>query len=184
MESLRTASASMSLEEKIVALLQQRDVKGIELLYDHYANMVFGLIYKIVKSDDVADLVLQDTFLKVWDKIDAYNKYRGRFLTWVLNVAKNTAIDMLRSKQYRESSKLTSLEELPGRPAKTEIQVDYIGVKEIINRLDEKYRVIIELIYFNGYTYAEAAEELAIPLGTIKSRVRKAFSELRILLHD
>ena len=184
MESTRTATASMSLEEKIVSLLQDRNVKGIDLLYDHYSKMVYGLIYKIVKSEDVADLVLQDTFLKVWHKIDAYNKYRGRFLTWVLNVAKNTAIDMLRSKQYRESSKLTSLEELPGRPVKTEIQVDYIGVKDIINRLDEKYRIIIELIYFSGYTYAEAAEELAIPLGTVKSRVRKAFSELRVLFND
>ncbi|MEM8908954.1 MAG: RNA polymerase sigma factor [Bacteroidota bacterium] len=174
----------MSLEQEIVVRIRRRDSKGIELLYDHYANFIYGLIHKIVKVDDVADLVLQDTFLKVWEKIDAYDQYKGRFLTWVLNVAKNTAIDMLRSKQYREGSKLTSLDQLPGRPAKTEIRVDDIGIKEVVNRLDRKYQIIIDLIYFNGFTYAETAKELGIPLGTVKSRVRKAFSELRILLND
>ncbi len=174
----------MSLEENIVSLLQKRDTKGIDLLYDHYANLIFGLIYKIVKADDIADLVLQDTFLKVWEKIDQYNQYKGRFLTWVLNIAKNTAIDMLRSKHYRESSKLTNIDSLLSNPAKTEIKIDDIGIKEMVGRLDEKYQIIIELIYFNGFTYAEAAEELNIPLGTIKSRVRRAFKDLRILLHD
>ena len=171
-------------ENEIVQLLLQRDPKGINVLYDQYAELIYGLICKIVKIEDVADIVLQDTFLKIWKKIDTYHSYKGRFLTWVLNIARNTAIDMLRSKNYRESRQLTDFQGLPHEVLSNgmEIRVDDIGIRELVTRLDPKYTTIIELIYFNGYTYAEASETLNLPLGTVKSRARKAFRDLRTLL--
>lgn len=171
-------------ETEIIQLLRQREKSGLSALYEQYSGMVFGLICRIIRAEDIAESVMQDSFLKVWKKIDSYDPDKGRFLTWVLNIARNTAIDMLRSRNYRDTANLTGLEQhsLPRDRAYTETRIDGIGVRETVARLEPKYRRIIELIYFGGYTQVEVAEELEIPLGTVKSRVKKAFQNLRVML--
>ena len=167
-------------------MLVARDVKGIDMLYDKYGSFLFGLVYKIVKSEDVAEIVLQDTFLKVWDRIGSYSRDKGRFLTWMMNVARNTAIDMKRSKNYNQTLKLIGLESVPISVtyAAPGLHVDTIDVRDIVSTLDTKYKEIIELVYFEGYTHVEASDKLGIPLGTVKSRIRKAFRDLRSLLSN
>lgn len=172
-------------QQNIVTLLQHKDIKGIDALYDQYGSYIYGFIIKIVKLDDVAENVLQDTFLKVWNKIDSFNIEKGRFVTWVINIARNTAIDTIRSKHYKQSLKLISLEHAPQRiEYSTKIKVDNLDIKDIVGKLDKKYSEIIHLVYFKGYTHAEASKKLQIPLGTVKSRVRKAFSDLKIILQE
>ncbi len=157
----------------------------MDALYDQYGNYIYNLVYKIVKLEDVAEHVLQDTFLKIWNKIDSFNKEKGRFVTWIINIARNTAIDAIRSKHYKQSLKLISLENIPTRiENSTKIKVENLDIKDIVGKLDKKYSEIIYLIYFKGYTHIETSKKLKIPLGTIKSRVRKAFSDLRIILEE
>ena len=171
-------------ELKIVSLLLERDIKGIDALYDNYSPYLFGIICEIIQMEDMAEHVLQDTFLKVWNKIDTFAFSKGTFLTWMLNIARNTAIDMRRSKNYKQTLKLIHLEKstasketkIPG------LTVEHLDIKDIVSTLDLKYKELIELVYFNGYTHSEVAKKLNMPLGTVKTRIRKAFQELRIIL--
>ena len=173
-------------EKEIIALLLAREEKGLEALYDKYANNFFALIYGIIKHYDLSEIVLQDTFLKIWNKIDTYSSDKGKFLTWSINIARNTAIDMLRSKNYNQMIKLTELDKAVSYKEKIQIKenLDNMDLKEFVAKLDKKCREIIELVYFKGYTGSEVAKELNIPLGTVKSRIRKGFIDLRYLLKE
>ena len=170
-------------EEEIIALLQARDIRGIDILYDQYSNYIFGFIYKIVQSQEVAEIVLQDTYMKVWDKIATYSRVKGKLITWMINIAKNTAVDMTRSKNYKQTLKLISLDHIPAtsNTMNMDIKMENIDVRDIVGKLENKYQVIIELLYFKGFTHIEVAKELGIPLGTVKGRVRKAFKDIRII---
>ena len=173
-------------EQEIVTLLRQRDLRGISALYDQYGNFIFGLIYEVVNLEDLAEIVLQDTFLKVWNKIDSFSFEKGRFLTWLMNVARNTAIDMMRSKNYKQTMRLISLDSVPNDLEKTvlDIRMENIDLRDIVARLDKKYEEVIALVYFKGYTHVEVSDELGLPLGTVKSRIRKAFKDLRGILEE
>lgn len=171
-------------DEEIVALLRSKDVRGINALYDQYGSNLLGLVGEIVKVEYFSEIVLQNTFLKVWKNIDSFSIEKGRFFTWVINIARNSAFDMLRSKQYKQSLRLISLD-IVSEETKTlgfNIKVENIDIKDIVSRLDPKYRELIELVYFKGFTHIEVSEELGIPLGTVKSRIRKAFKDLRFIL--
>ena len=142
------------------------------------------MVHEIVKIDYFSEIVLQNTFLKVWNNIDSYSPDKGRFFTWVLNIARNAAIDMMRSKNYKQSMKMTSLDSVQYKCSSlgSDVMVENMDIKDIVGKLDNKYRKLIELVYFEGYTHMEVAEELNIPLGTVKSRIRKAFKDLRDIL--
>ncbi|MFK8006469.1 MAG: RNA polymerase sigma factor [Saprospiraceae bacterium] len=173
-------------EKEIITLLLAKEEKGLEALYELYGNCLFGLIYNIIKHNDFAEIVLQDTFLKIWNKIDTYSPEKGKFLTWSMNIARNTSIDMLRSKNYNQMIKLTALDEIVSHQEKIQIKenLDNLDLKEFVAKLDKKCREIIELVYFKGYTGSEVAKELNIPLGTVKSRIRKGFIDLRTILKE
>lgn len=166
----------------MVALLRRRNKQGISSLYANYSRLLYGVIFRIVKRQDLAENVLQDVFLKVWQNIDSYDTSKGRFIGWVMNIARNAAIDLVRSKNYRNDLVTDGVEAAVAQPSVSGVNVDHIGLKEVVEKLDPKYRQLIDLLYFEGYTQAEVSDELSIPLGTVKSRVRKAFSELRTLL--
>ena len=171
-------------EKEIVQLLQRRDIVGVNALYGQYGSAVFGVIIQIVKVDYFAETVIQNTFLKVWINIDSYNENKSKLFTWVINIARNAAIDMVRSKYYKQSLALTNIDVLRKVEYKSNIisNLENQDLKSTIDKLDEKYRILIEFAYFKGYTMIEISEELNIPLGTVKTRIRKAFKDLRLLL--
>jgi RNA polymerase sigma-70 factor (ECF subfamily) len=123
--------------------------------------------------------VLQDTFVKAWRNGSSYDENKGRLFTWLLNIARNTAIDATRSAHFQKSKKTDSLDAIVYSPGGESINPDTIGVRDMLGQLDDKYRLLIELIYFKGYTQEEAAEETGMPLGTVKTRLRFAISALR-----
>jgi RNA polymerase sigma-70 factor (ECF subfamily) len=131
---------------------------------------------------ELANDVLQEVFVNIWRKIDQYDTGKGRLFTWMLNIARNAAIDTLRSKGYQNSRKNQSIPDnvdtvqaggisLPG--------VDTIGLRKVLEKLKDEQRVLIELAYFKGYTHEEIAEMEKIPLGTVKTRIRNALIQLR-----
>ena len=170
-------------EKEIVTLLRNRDIRAMDPLYDQYGNYIYGLVCKIISCEEIAETVLQDTFLKVWNKIETFSIEKGRFITWMINIARNTAIDMVRSKYYKQTAKLTSLEHVANNAGNIDlgIRIEHLDIRDIVSDLGDKYGEVIELIYFEGYTQTEVAEELGIPLGTVKGRVRKAYKDLRII---
>lgn len=167
------------MEEKIVSMLQHQNQQAISLLYDNYAPALFGIIVRVVRSHELAEQVLQDTFVKVWKYGSQYDSSKGRLFTWLLNVARNTAIDATRTAHFKHYSKVENEESLRTRPSDFVLNPDHVGLRTLVESLDEKYRLLIEKIYFEGYTHSEIEEELGIPAGTVKTRLRFAMNELR-----
>jgi RNA polymerase sigma-70 factor, ECF subfamily len=169
-------------EKELVDLLKRKDKHGFELLYDNYSGVLYGIILKIVHSEELAEDVLQDAFVKIWKNIDAYDASKGTLFTWILNVSRNTAIDKIRSQSFKSTSKIQPLDSNVGMVDKqfnTQAQVDHIGLNEVVSSLKPEQKIIIDYIYFKGFTQAEVAEELNIPLGTVKTRVKSAINHLR-----
>ncbi len=164
-------------------LLKRGDQQGMEELYRIYSPLIYGLILRIIGREDVAQEALQDTFLKIWNNIQAYNPDKGRFIPWVLKIARNTAIDTKRLKREKQQRQIVSFsEELKtSRTLSTELPIDHIGLRDQVKQLEPAYQKVIELAFFCGMTHTEVAEELNLPLGTVKGRIRKAFRELRII---
>jgi RNA polymerase sigma factor (sigma-70 family) len=171
-------------EQQLIERLRQQDSQALGQLYDAYANALFGVVIRIVQSKELAEQVLQDTFLKAWRNAAAYDNTKGRLFTWLLNIARNTAIDATRTAHFKNSAVTENIETLLSQPSTQGINPETLGIRELIGRLDEKYRQLIDFIYFKGYTQEEIAEETGIPLGTIKTRLRYAINELRNLFEE
>lgn len=168
--------------DNLVEGFKKKDVAAFEKLYAMYSENICGVINTIVKNDDRAQEICQDVFLKIWNNADNYTASKGRFFTWILNIARNAAIDEIRSKSYKNEKKNLSAEYFVGileQADETNERIDSKRIKKLILNLKEKCVQLIELLYFRGYTQKEAAEELDIPLGTIKTRNRSCISQLR-----
>ncbi len=171
----------MELEPQIVEGLQNGDQQAIASLYDEYAPSLYGIVLRIVRSEGLAQDVVQDAFVKAWRNGSRYDASKGTLFTWLLNIARNTAIDKTRSLGYQKAAKSEALQpELENdRRFSTGTAIDGIGLREMVHKLEKKYRTVVELAYFQGYTQQEIAAALELPLGTVKSRVRIAVRELR-----
>ncbi|SIN65070.1 RNA polymerase sigma factor [Algoriphagus halophilus] len=169
-------------EEQLIAGLRAKDKKTTEYLYEKYSRALFAVISRIVHDSDIAEEVFHDAFVKITKKIDHYDESKGRLYTWMANICRNSAIDKLRSKEISQSSKTNAIDDFVyGLESKsgTEAMTDGIGVRELMDQLNEDQRFIIEYIYFKGYTHSEVSEEFEIPLGTVKSRVRASLQVLK-----
>ena len=172
-------------EQELVTLLIQHDNQAFAYLYDNYSPALFGIINQIVPDKEMAADVLQDVFINIWKKITSYDAAKGRLFTWMLNIARNAAIDRIRSRSYQDGLKNQSLTETVntmGKHSVVEAQVNDIGLKKVISRLKEEYRTLIDLSYFQGFTHEEISKLLNIPLGTVKTRIRTALTQLRTLI--
>lgn len=172
---------TISASHTIVDLIKGREREGFDLLYKQYAPAILGMSNKLVKNTAIAEDLVQDTFVKVWKNIWQYDQHKAAFSTWVLNIARYTTIDYLRSKQNKQQQKNQGIEisEYLVNEYNVSINEDNIGVRGMIVQLEPKYREVIDLIYFGGYTQEETAEILDIPLGTVKTRARFAIQTLR-----
>jgi RNA polymerase sigma-70 factor (ECF subfamily) len=169
-------------EHELIALLKDRDSKAFSYLYDHYAGALNSIILQIVNDTELANDILQEVFINIWRKIESYDAGKGRLFTWMLNIARNASIDTLRSRNYQNSRKNRAIpDNVDGLkyPQTAAVNVDNIGLKKILEKLKDDYRVLIELAYFKGYTHEEIAEIETIPLGTVKTRIRNALMQLR-----
>lgn len=165
--------------------MKARKPASLDYLYDHYSSALFGIVSRIISNEDVAEEVLQDAFLKIWDKIAAYDESKGRLFTWMLNLTRNLAIDKTRSKEISKGKKTDDLQKVVSKVDNQEFvetQVEAIGLKEVLLKLPAEQRFVVEKVYLGGFTHAELADEFNIPLGTVKTRLRMAMTELRTIL--
>lgn len=143
------------------------------------------MIFRIIKKEEIAEEVLQDVFVKIWEKFDNYDATKGKLFTWLLNVARNQAIDKTRSKEISKGQKTSGIDNLVSRIDNAEYieqSIESIGVKEVLNSLPEEQKFVVEYLYLKGYSQSELAEEYNIPLGTVKTRLRLAMQQLRLSL--
>ncbi len=170
-------------EQELVASLQQRNESAFSYLYDNYSGALYGIVNSIVTDKEIANDVLQNVFVNIWRKIESYDPAKGRLFTWMLNIARNAAIDEVRSKGYKDSQKNQSLSENvdTGGPV-TGPAVDDVGLRKVLMKLKGDLRILIDLSYFQGFTHEEISKALNIPLGTVKTRIRSALIQLRTMI--
>jgi RNA polymerase sigma-70 factor (ECF subfamily) len=172
-------------EAALVKRLRDRDESAMTLFYDRYSAALYGVIFRIVKAEDEAEDVLQEAMVKIWHAFASYDADKGRLFTWVVNICRNLSIDKIRSRQHRVGSRTTGLDDsltAQRQAAPATFRPEHIGLQEITQTLIPEQRQIIDLLYFEGFTQSEVAEELNLPLGTVKTRARTAIKLLSKLI--
>lgn len=169
-------------EEELVRSLRNHEKAGIEALYDMYSASLYGVILRIVNETNLAEDILQETFVKIWNSFSSYSTDKGRLFTWMVNIARNLSIDKIRSKDFRNQNKNQDIENTVNsidEQKNTVYKPELLGIKDLVETLRPEQKLILDLVYFKGYTHVETANELGIPLGTVKTRLRMAIQELR-----
>lgn len=169
------------IEKHIVELLAARDERAISLLYDHYADALYGVAIKVTQDEALAKDVLQNAFVKIWKKADNYDAAKARLFTWLFRIVQNTAIDAVRSRQRKQTKEVQTDDSNVYHIPTTQLAIEHIDLKAHTEGLEEKYKVVIDALFFQGMTQQEASDELNIPLGTVKSRLKIGLRELRKL---
>lgn len=165
--------------------LLQRDEKALREAIAMYGRVVYGLARRVLAEPSLAEEAAQDTFLALWRRPGAFNPERGSLQAFLLGVARNKAIDLVRREEsVRRAKDALMSEPEPGDGAAE----DEIGIEEreevraALARLSPLQREAIVLAYFGGRTYREVALELGIPEGTAKTRLRDGLIKLRELM--
>src|SRR5262244_2132109 len=181
----RAAAGDIPADPDLVRRMRQGDESALEMLYARYGGLVYSLALRSVGDPELAREVLQDTFLRSWDGRATYDPQRGRVAWWLMGIARNGAIDLLRSRPHQ--ARLRERERLSmGLPSEDKDTAEALGLRrDVMNALRSlptAQRSAIELAYYSGMTQTEIARVLDEPLGTIKSRIRQALDRLRELL--
>ena len=173
-----------TLEERIVCFLNDRDKEAIRLIFDNYGPVLLNIILRVVKDAALAEDVLQDALLKVWRNSNTYQSDKGSLFTWLTRIARNAAIDKTRTRDFkqtetsRQAADLVSISDTPGQ----DNDLEQLYMRQLVDQLPEVQRNLIDLAYFQGYTQKEISENLEMPLGTVKTRIRLAIKHLRSII--
>ena len=171
-------------ERTLVLRLQRRDPQALAELYDRYGKMAYSLVLRVVRDSAIAEDLVQETFLRVWNRVHSIDSEKGSLGPWLLAIARNRSIDYLRSSAGRER-KAVELDETDHAPLYSGMEADILisdqarRVKVAMEKLAPNYRTVMELAYFEGLSQSEMAVQMGQPLGTIKTWVRTALQSLR-----
>lgn len=158
-----------------------KDKESNDYLYHNYSSKLYGIALHITQCEEIAEDVLQETFMKVYSKVANYSDEKGTLFTWMLNICRNSAIDKIRYGKESRKLSIDSLEIDVSTETNPEIKVANKELWNMLNKLDEEHKEILKLSYYYGYTHSEIAEKLDIPFGTVKSKIRIGIRELRKL---
>lgn len=164
--------------------MKKGDENGLSQLYDKYASALLGVLTRILLDKGLAEETLSQTMLKAWDKIDSYNADKATLFTWLMTIARNSAIDKKRLKSFSNLQKTDSLTDHVYNVPSTDSSSFSLDLERITSLVEAKYKVVLDKIYLEGYSQSEAAKQLDLPLGTVKTRLRKAILILREELKD
>jgi RNA polymerase sigma-70 factor (ECF subfamily) len=195
----RSSDGSASIEDyeaatddALIVAIERRDNRALEALYDRYGDYVYSICLRMVRDVQLAEDLTQEVFLRVWRRPDLYDQSRGRFLTWLLSVARNRAIDERRSRgrrfKHEQPPSLAAEEMLAAVPSTDDgedpavLSDERVVIQRALSHLPPDQRTAIQLAYFGGYTQQEIATGLRQPLGTVKTRIRLGLQKLRLLL--
>jgi RNA polymerase sigma-70 factor (ECF subfamily) len=169
-------------QDKLIEELQSGNEKAFERIYELYSQSTYGIIYSIIKDTAIAEEILQDVFIKIWNNAKSYNSDKGRFFTWVLNIARNASIDKIRSKDFKNKKlnlKSDNFVDILESKSNFFGTIDAIGLQKYIDLLGPTCKKLIDLLFFKGFTQKETSEELQMPLGTVKTKNRVCIDKLR-----
>ena len=168
-----------TIEKEIVGLLNKGDKGAMTLLYEYYADSLYGVVKKVIDDDEVAQDVLQESFVKIWRFAKKYDASKAKLFTWLYRITYNTAIDKVRSLKNKTEKEVQIETSSVYRITSNELNQDVLDLRKHLNTIDQKYQIVINALFFEGMTQQEASDELNIPLGTIKSRLKIGLRELK-----
>ncbi len=177
---------AQTLENQILQMMQNGDKQFLDLLYQEYGAIMYRITLSIVKTKEEAEDVLQDSLVKIWKNAQRFDASKAKLITWLVQIAKNTALDYVKSKANRQSTITDTMADKPVVAAYgvSHQNEDYIGLREVIEqKLDERDKKIVNMLYFEGYTQQEVSEKLQMPLGSVKTRIRMTVNQLRNFLN-
>lgn len=172
-------------ESEIIEQLQRREPNGLAAAYDRYGRPIYALTLRITRNQAIAEDLTQEVFLRLWNRSREFDPKRGALGVWLVSIARNLAIDHLRSAQSRFATRLRSLDRAEAlcfspHPTATESRIhDERTIRQAFNGLSPDEKRVMELAYFEGFSQSEIADKLQEPLGTVKSRMRAALGRLR-----
>jgi len=165
--------------------IRRREPQALVDVYALYGKRVFSLILRIVHDRQTAEEILQDTFMRLWNRYELYDPEKGALLSWLFRVARNLALDFRRKESRRGNFDVVFIE---GDPELEELHEDVLSVetafavRDALSALPSAQKHLIELAYFEGLTHSELAEQTGESLGTVKSRIRLGLKKLRDVL--
>ena len=175
-------------ENQLIERIVNKDEKALSELYDRYAKLSYSIILAIIKNPKEAEELLQEVFITVWNKSSLFNLKKGNVYGWLVTIARNIAIDRIRSKRFKEHKSLMEGLEFPFEsidtlPLDTLITEERsVIIKEALAKIPQEQKEAIVLTYFEGYSQKEIAELLKLPLGTVKTRIRMGMQKLQTLI--
>jgi RNA polymerase sigma-70 factor (ECF subfamily) len=170
---LLAATLNAEVDPELVRRLKNREPQAMAELYDRYGRLTYALIFRIVRNGAVAEDLVQETFLRVWNRVHAFDQERGSFGPWILAVARNRAIDYLRSADGRVMQSPFELEKMEEPALFTDFERDIMNIdrtrmlREAFQKLTPNQRIVIELAYYEGLSQTEMAARMKQPLGTV-----------------
>ncbi|MGH3073174.1 MAG: sigma-70 family RNA polymerase sigma factor [Gaiellaceae bacterium] len=183
---MRSRDLAHLSDEALVALIARSDETALAELYDRIGGTAYGLAYRVLRDEALAEDAVQEAFLGLWRSAGSFMPERAKASTWILTLVHRRAVDLVRREQRRRSEPLESAPE-PAEGSAEEaawLRLDRERVQAALAQLPDQQREAIELAYYGGYTQSELAERLGQPLGTIKSRMFAGMSRLRELLEE
>jgi len=173
-------------DEAVLALIARADDQALAELYRRFGRLAYGLAFRILRDDALAQDAVQDAFLGVWRAAGRFTAERSKPSTWLLTLVHRRAVDLVRREERRRTEPLQPESEFAGGEAadEAELATRRQTIREALRQLPSEQREAIELAYYGGYTQSELAERLGQPLGTIKSRMFTGLARLRDTLGE
>jgi RNA polymerase sigma-70 factor, ECF subfamily len=177
-------------DPSLIRLITQGQVDAISELYDRYGRMLYSLALNSIGDAAVAEEIVQDVFVRVWEKAGTYDARIAKVSTWLTSIARHRVIDEFRRGKRRLDktsiswTELTPIHGLYGRGPEEEAELSFQNqlVRQALNNLSPGEREALALAYFKGYSHSEIAQHLGVPLGTVKTRIRMGMQKLRLIL--
>ncbi|WP_347860834.1 sigma-70 family RNA polymerase sigma factor [Salimicrobium sp. PL1-032A] len=169
-------------DEELYRRILEKDKDALETLYDKYEKLLFSFSYKMTGNHGLSEEVVQDVFMKLWTQKGTYDESKGKFSSWLLTIARNAAIDLMRKKKdtpYELEERDALQNEEPSIEEKYEWKEEATAVRKAMKVLKDEQQKVIRLFYFDAKSHREIAEELELPLGTVKGRIRMALKHLQ-----
>lgn len=174
-------NVNVRYNNELINLLKEKDLNAFSDLYDKYAPALYTVILQIIREEEIANNVLQNVFTQILYKIETYDAAKECLFIWMFKIARNLAIDMVRSRTNQQTLQQTPLtKEMLLKVANVEI--DNYGLKKVIMKLKDEHRMLVELCYYQGLSYDEIAKALNIPVDSVQPGLKTALLELRTLL--
>lgn len=170
-------------DEEIIVQIREQRRKGFDLLLENYGDLLYGAAMRMTGgSAEAASEIFKETLTKIWKNARNYNESKGVLFTWMINILRNQAFEYLRAKGMLQQLRLQSAEDYLLNHAEPPTSGKYFTVKEFMSLMRPDQLELMDMIYFKGMSYEEAARQLRFPSGTVKTRIRAVLSHFRKFL--